>query len=119
MKPWLEEWQSRDGWLVAYRNPAVSIAPVCGYEAPDREDSTLALMAAAPDMCRALLAVEWKGPPSPNDWMSECPYCRGRRRPKKLDLFGHQDKCALDAALTKAGLPDQASRDAARKELGL
>lgn len=76
------------------------------------------LAAAAPDMCRALLAVEWKGQPSPRDGMSRCPCCRGRRRVGKLDFFGHED-CWIDVALTKAGLPDQESRNAARKELGL
>jgi hypothetical protein len=56
---------------------------------------------------RALLAVEW-GP--------RCPWCDERgvayRRPRR-----HTDGCPIDAALTAAGLPDQASRDAARAEI--
>lgn len=73
---------------------------------------------AAPDMCRALLAVEWSvrdsllGPDR-----LRCPSCGCSRR--SLGGDGHDPSCLIEPALTKAGLPDQASRDAARKELGL
>lgn len=69
------------------------------------------LFQAAPEICRALLAVEWGG--LTNYGTAEaCPYCGGESR-------RHEEGCIVDAALTEAGLPDQASRDAARKELGL
>lgn len=56
------------------------------------------------DMCRALLAVEWR-------YSGCCLVCNG--------FQGRHFTCLVDAALTKAGLPDQTSRNAARKELGL
>lgn len=83
------------------------------------------LAAAAPDMCRALLAVEWNGDRSGcrDGCPSMCPDCRGLQRRWEhanwvLDK-GHKKDCTLDSALIKAGLPDQESRCAARKELGI
>lgn len=75
------------------------------------------LMAAAPDICRALLAVEWSERPTMGKNRLRCPSCGCSLR--SLGGDGHDPSCLIDAALTKAGLPDQASRDAARKELGL
>ena len=60
-------------------------------------------------MCRALLVVEWAGP----EERYMCPSCENSQE------YGHDSSCWLDMALTEAGLPDQESRDAARKELGL
>lgn len=51
------------------------------------------LAAAAPDLFRALLAVEW----SANPGGRECPTCSG------MTGLGHEPDCALDAALKKAG----------------
>jgi hypothetical protein len=73
------------------------------------------LAAAAPALLRALLAVEWGG------WNGEaydpcgdhCPACGGRG-PAAPVQHRHDGTCDLDAALTLAGLADQASRDAAR-----
>lgn len=62
------------------------------------------LASAAPEMCRALLAVEKRLQEFVDD--DSAPGCLA-------ELF------LVCAALTKAGLPDQASRDAARKELGI
>jgi hypothetical protein len=67
------------------------------------------LAAAAPEMCRALLTVEFRA----FGIFRICPECHALRG------YDHsvEPPCAIDAALTKAGLPDQESRDRARKEL--
>jgi hypothetical protein len=62
------------------------------------------MLSAAPDMCRALLRIEKQDGPH------RCSCCLLKNEP---------GGCWLHEALTKCGLPDQASRDAARKELGL
>lgn len=79
-------------------------------EVDERAIERCTLAKAAPDMCRALLSVEWSA--KPQLAMCWCACCVG-------EVPNHDATCALDMALTKAGLPDQASRDAARKELGL
>lgn len=61
----------------------------------------------------ALLAVEWSG--EDEGHYAHCPLCgviyvSGRTK---------HVKCTIDAALTKAGLADQAFRDAVRKKLGI
>lgn len=71
------------------------------------------IMAAPPlaRAVRALLAVEWGGEVTGKP---ACPACAGYRRdPGWPALVGHEE-CPLDAALTEAGLADQAARDAAR-----
>lgn len=62
----------------------------------------------------ALLASEWEGRTGPaGDVRGECAACEWTRSE------GHQRRCIVDAALTKAGLATQAERDAAREALGL
>lgn len=68
------------------------------------------------DMCRALLEVEWV---FDNEWEDyKCPRC-GAMRDIVHDVFPGEehDPCPIDKALTKAGLPDQLSRDEARKRI--
>lgn len=108
-KPWLEQWGYINGGLVKSRD---------GESDEDILASSLgrlALASAAPDMCRALLAVEWA---AKLRWSLEqtCPSCGLNRL---HDDGSHAVICVIDAALTTAGLPDQASRDAARKEAGI
>jgi hypothetical protein len=112
-KPWLERWVKDlelSGRVEAEGDLDTYVTD--GYESDDRTR----LISAAPDMCRALLAVEWKGLTNYGTAAS-CPECDEEQR--FGCHLGDTIPCALDAALTKAGLPDQASRDAARKELGL
>jgi hypothetical protein len=100
MKVWEETWEALDGWVVAQardtnKNVALAADRRIGYEADAK------LMAAAPDMARVLLAVEWGGLTDPCAHV--CPAC-GRSE--------HTPDCALDAALRKAGVrpvqsPDQ------------
>lgn len=109
----------------------VDMGDECG---PDESRSRLAL--AAPEMCRALLAVEKSvhvgyGYPDGKKKRDEhrdatygehlkCPWCPYVFYEHiTLKNFFHHPNCPVDAALTKAGLPDQESRDAARKELGI
>ena len=59
------------------------------------------LMAAAPDLVRALLAVEWEGDEceTTGTFVSCCPECCA------LASSGvHEPDCSLDAALKKAGV---------------
>lgn len=107
-KPWLDTWKAtltkRGGELDRLRpgRKEGMATFMCGSLEICAQYAAFA--AAAPDMCRALLACE-----------------------KKLEAI-QEDPCApsanyelfaIDAALTKAGLPDQASRDAAREATGL
>jgi hypothetical protein len=124
-KPWLETWGyiaagAEFGGIVFDRSQARIVRPTrdepgTWADVADKED--LAFAAAAPDMCRALLAIEWQG----GEFCAyQCPRCRVFECSDDPTFHGkHIEDCALDAALTKAGLPDQASRDAARKEIGL
>lgn len=68
------------------------------------------LIAAAPDMARVLLAIEWAGRAGPaGDIRAACPSC-GADRSEMYDGRGpvvvvdHDADCALDAALRKAGV---------------
>lgn len=111
MKPWLETWRSTLYADIHYLNEPRGISEcVPGAGSGESERASFAdratLAAAAPEMCRALLAVEWAS----GMWC--CPMCKMRSD------HGHHD-CSLDATLTKAGLPGHASRDAARKEMGI
>lgn len=90
-----------------------------GYE-DDCERAKLA--AAAPELVRALLAVEWGGVQIGQ--VHHCPACGGAER-HCYDFDGclmREDVdstpgCPLDAALTAAGFPTQESRDEARELL--
>ena len=61
---------------------------------------------------RALLAVEWVCSPSCDAF---CPGCDADNTANLNPQ--HRAGCSTDAALTAAGLPDQASRDEARREI--
>lgn len=103
MKPWLETWDDE-----------MSMGIIV-----DQDEDCAKLAMAAPEMCRALLAVEW-GAKHIQGLAVACPGCGARRGLTfEIDYGKHDALCILDAVLTKAGLPDQKSRDAARKELGI
>lgn len=106
MKPWEENWiefEANAGF------PAFA-AKVSGQElrvfeslsGDDDDISRARLAAAAPDMARVLLEIEWDGEDS------RCPDCGGlnpkfwpnRAQPED----GHKKDCKLDAALRKAGV---------------
>lgn len=128
-KPWLETWKaSEDG------EDVVTASKKHGYlvcVARETEDVS-GFISAAPDMCRALLAVEWAavewaGTCNSHEVMcyephAICPKCGGADPHESFvhpDEAGHHHDCTFDAALTKAGLATQEQRAAARKELGI
>ena len=115
------------------------------YDAADAVGSTHSSNIAYADRVRELgeaqhqrdallvwaLRQEWsvrEGPPRPGPdngrppapWCPSCGASKGDAPPPGKDRFGygHTERCTLDAALTLAGLPDQASRDAERTRLG-
>lgn len=136
MSPWLETWTCSDHW----RSNAVNgnwvhmVHQVCAHgelccevvsvekEMADGlcDDGDMAerarLIAAAPTLVRALLAVEWSG--GTIGRIHHCPACRGADR-HCLDYESERiaDACPLDAALTAAGLDTAEKRDAARAEI--
>lgn len=64
-------------------------------------------------LVRALLTVEWHIVDDPDErekCCKQCPAC-------DTYMANHMPACPVDAALTASGLPDQASRDAAREQL--
>jgi len=111
MKPWLEHWEVERHEIIASRCGSVaegvfipkSIGHLDGAE-------TIRLAAAAPAMARALCEVEWRG--FAVDEANVCPArgCRGEEK-----KHPHSPDCALDAALTAAGL-DAAAREEVRRE---
>lgn len=113
-KPWEETWTAHpdNGRLI-----------VVVAEFPDDHGVALALdashmdrarlAAAAPELVRALLAVEWRGWSTVD--MACCPSCEALKHVAVARK--HAPACTLDTALTKAGLATQAERDAARAQL--
>lgn len=103
-KPIDERWVAQaDGYVGCDRSeehgmPPGSYAPViCRMDDAGRAK----LAAAAPEMARALLAIEWEGNIQDE---AGCPECgalvRTTMRPGKV----HLDDCSIDAALRKAGV---------------
>jgi len=83
--------------------------PAPTYELGNEAMDFARLAAAAPALVRALLAVEW-------DDYEGCPCCPSCNEAR--DGNGHDSgACPVDAALTRAGFPDAASRDAARARM--
>lgn len=118
MKPWLEKWEINEPGVVSTGTTGDATFYSMDLSEYAVRSDRAQLAAAAPDMCRALLAVEWNGMAYGNT--ACCPACGNiwegeGSQPRET----HAEACKLDAALTKADLPDQASRDAARKEIGI
>lgn len=117
-KPWLETWHKtvRVGDSVSIRNNGGTERARAACRTPSSPWADL--VSAAPEMCRALLAVEWF---EHDEGGIYCSYCHNGHDQKHPHSIAGEFKgpCIVDVALTKAGLPDQASRDAARKEMGI
>jgi hypothetical protein len=103
---YLETWSVGATYPVEIRNDADRVVAQ-GH--PDRTQ----LIAAAPALVRALLACEW----AYVEWdEGSCgPQCQGCSSNQPTMYAKHDPCCPVDAALTAAGLPDQASRDEARR----
>lgn len=92
-----------------------------GDDEVDRLNNAVQLAAAAPELVRALLRVEWfeyGNPDSLDIWIGElCPICRSSKSgamPSQL----HKPGCDIDAALTKAGFADSGLTGRGQEEDG-
>jgi hypothetical protein len=105
---WLQEWSEKYGTIVM---PDGKLALEHALD-HGQSDELTRLLVAAPALVRALLAVEWV-PMTMLAYPSimACAKCTEMRR------LGHKPTCSTDAALSAAGFPDQASRDAARERM--
>jgi hypothetical protein len=107
MKPHEETWEAREDSVYC---PATRTTVAFG---PMDED-TARFVAAAPDLARVLLAVEWHRVLIQGDEAWVCPSCGNERLDpgdeEKLPalvaagMLGHRPDCALDGALRKAGV---------------
>ena len=96
-------------WIHVGSDVVTAVEKHMVFESPHDDEACAQMVSAAPNMCRALLAVE-KERHSDGFWY--CAFCR-------MAAAAHKPDCLLDAALTKAGLDTQEKRDMARKEMGL
>ena len=107
-KPWEEEWTyeppdqelpialvEAEGWNYPFGNMNALPAGVIELHSQETHNARARLAAAAPDMARVLLAIEWEG------HLGLCPVCDGRR--PECEGEGHRAGCAWVAALRKAG----------------
>ena len=92
MKPWEQTWEAIGSDLTMPPG-----AEFFGGDGTEADEANAKLAAAAPDMARALLAIEWRGGVQGDSGM--CPSC------SVFAGFSHAPNCALDAALRKAGVP--------------
>jgi hypothetical protein len=127
-KPWEETWgMERRGWGVRFApEDEILKLPTSTDPATDlaKEEGRNTLAMAAPELARALLAVEWSGVTLSgyDEWDDACPAC-GADAPftrvvpaRRVDAYArieahevtvggkHDDDCELDAALKKAGV---------------
>jgi hypothetical protein len=98
MKPWSQKWEAIEKAWSHYVDEAGECRnTVASVHSP--EDARL--IAAAPDMARALVEVEWRGADVYGD--IGCPACCA-------DYTPHAGDCPVDMALTKAGIDDAERR---------
>jgi hypothetical protein len=126
-KPWEETWIVRgtndiegDEYpCIEHERPEPrQVAIVATWFCGDVESARLA--SAAPELVRALLAVEW-GADVDGGTLPGCSACYGARPDPRTDFHpsvhvDHKPNCVLDAALTKAGITPE-MREVARAEL--
>lgn len=118
---WQEEWDDKlKSDVVINRVDNGEREPVAHFYlgADDIGIRRARLAAAAPDMARALLAVEWVKEIRQGSEVHACPSCGGLTEEAKSTGYyqrvsdfigkplpiGHVEGCALDAALRKAGV---------------
>ncbi len=100
-KPWDETWTVR-GSAVQADGRDVLDAWYRGDD-PVGGDARARLAAAAPDLVRALLAVEWVR--DEELYLGyECPWCGARNPDGSIDTYHHEKPCTRQAALRKAGV---------------
>jgi len=131
MKPWEETWSECDGVISAQQNTHAEmlesrfpweqgtnfgafgdLTEASPFNPTSADADRARLAAAAPEMVRVLLAIEWSGS---DEEGSKCASCGEREYapPALYDEAGkylsytpgsHSPDCALDAALRKAGV---------------
>ncbi len=100
-KPWEEDWYQDFG--EDDDDPLVRRSGDKVIQAAWIEDERRAkLLAAAPDLVRALLAVEWISRPDP--FGDVCPWCGVEQAHDIPPPFRHATDCQRQAALRKAGV---------------
>jgi hypothetical protein len=98
MKPWSQKWEAIEkAWSHYVDEVGECRNTVASVHSP--EDARL--IAAAPDMARALVRTEWR---SFAAFEERCSHCGMR------PTAGHMSFCDLDMALTKAGIDDAERR---------
>jgi hypothetical protein len=108
MKPWEEEWHAVGGGeTTEFRiGHAVYSATREEFVLSNTGPEEARLAAAAPELVRALLALEWSAWSRFAPDVATCPACMGSepgaRAPETLE--GHRADCIVDAALRKAGV---------------
>lgn len=110
-KPWEETWgwqaahsSMQSGWVTTPHGGSVGVFYKPGSSFEDAE-ARGRLAAAAPDMARVLLAIEWGVDRA--EYGGACPSCDCFNPDGDAPLGyakGHEPACALDAALRKAGV---------------
>lgn len=94
-KPWEETWVRGHGVVRVAANGdggPMRFGNGDPWRLSDESAAVLQLASAAPDLYRALLAVEWRS----GDAGPRCPGC------DRTKAYGHASDCALAAALRKA-----------------
>jgi len=97
-----ESWLLKDGDIVTSDGECVIEQSYTG-KAPN-EAERYQLAAAAPDMARVLIAIEWR---YPYEHGGVCPACDCFNPDGDAPIGyakGHEEDCPLDAALRKAGV---------------
>lgn len=107
MKPWEERWFTKMKGagveLLRERETGDDIPLIArSFEqaSGDMQLARMNLAAAAPEMARALIAIEWDGGDVAGN--SICPFCCADKYPE--EGRNHKPDCALAAALRKAGI---------------
>lgn len=105
-KPWEETWEAHKTWVLASDGDAIATVN-SGLDAIHDADSEerARMMAAAPDLYRALESVMWRE--DTNEELldfTECVGCGGLKdpHPKYPQFVGHDKDCLLATALKKA-----------------
>jgi hypothetical protein len=102
MKPWEEEWfvvPAESGEATHYGYVAVKRPNSVGLLVEEAKPPVAQLVAAAPEMARLLLQMEWAGRFGyGGESDPACFFCN------VFEGYAHKSDCALDAALKKAGV---------------